>query len=202
MVTDCPARLGSVTTETIILSTTVCPVTEESPVVNTAGGVKVVIPTGGVFSSKEFSSSGGAQPSKEAAPSNGAVPSQNVTLASGASTSSTILFTTMSSTTTLYRTVVMIKSTATVAPYPSGPDSKKPYGTGIPSAGLPKPSSGLPKSSSPSLSLVIEKLSTTSAASGKTATSTPVEFTGAASSSRGGMRVTVAVVIGAVAFLL
>jgi hypothetical protein len=101
------------------------------------------------------------------------------TASAGESTSTT----TIRSTTTNYITVKVIKSTATLVPYPTGSASSgSPFGTG-----------------SPSISLVVQKV--TSTAQGA-ATSAPVTFTGAASSVGGGMGVMVAVMLGAVALMI
>jgi chitinase len=128
-VTNCPAKIGQVTTDTIIDYTTVCPVTATE------------------------------------------------TGASWSETNTYYTWTT-SSTTTQYVTVKVVPSTATLAPYPaSSPASILTLNKGAASGTLPA-----------------VYLTTT--------TATPSQFTGAASSSRGPVAVVLAVVLGAVAFLI
>lgn len=150
-VTNCPAKLGQVTTEIISLYTTVCPVTEATSTPAVPGGVY------------QQSSSAGYST------------------------------TTISSTLTTYRTVKVVKSTATVVPtpkYPTGPAS---------SGGVVGTGTGLP-----SVSLVYSTVGeeATSAAGGVTASSTPSPsaFKGAASKMGGGSMV--AVVLAAIVALI
>jgi chitinase len=112
---------------------------------------------------------------------------------------SDISYTTLKSTTTQYRTVKLIKSTATVYAVPSSVSvkSEAPYPTG------PATSGKVLGTASPSLSVVINKV--TSSAEGVvsyTPTPKPTTFTGGASGVRGGMGMVVAVVMGGLFMIL
>jgi chitinase len=208
-VTDCPARIGSVTTDTIVLYTTVCPVTATE----TNGGVPtstaaastspVEYTTSTVYTTTIYTITSCAPtvtncpaklgqvttdiislyvtvcPVSEAA----ATASPTASPTAIASAENTYSTTTLSSTTTQFVTVKVIQSTATVAPYPvsvtaQGNAQGKALGTGT----------GLP---------VVSLITTTAGAA-----ATPSQFTGAASTSRGPFGVMVAVVLGAVVFMM
>lgn len=126
-VTNCPAKIGQVTTDTIIDYTTVCPVTATET---------------GVSETDTYSTS------------------------------------TTSSTTTVYKTVMVVPTTATVAPYPVSS-----------AASILTLNKGAASGTLPAVYLT-------------TTTAQPSQFTGAASSSRGPVALIMAVVLGAVVFLL
>lgn len=107
--------------------------------------------------------------------------------------------TTVSSTVTQYRTVKVVKSTATVVPTPSAP-----YPTGPASSeGVVGTGAGLPSVSlvfiSPSPSTVAES-GETSAAGGVAATPTPSTFTGAAGKMSSGSMI--AIILAAIVALI
>ncbi|KAL5331921.1 hypothetical protein ACEPPN_001461 [Leptodophora sp. 'Broadleaf-Isolate-01'] len=175
-VTDCPSKLGHVTTEIIKLYTTVCPVTEKSIPVATA------IPS--TYAPVET-------PIETPAYTGVAIPSSSspagVPHFYGYDSSTT----TLSSTTTQYKTIKIVKSTATIMPLP--PTTLAPYLTGPASEGYPL------GTAAPSAVAQV-----TSSAEGVTTTKTPVPVyaTGAASSSRSAVGVMVAGVAGVVAFMM
>ncbi|KAL2065294.1 hypothetical protein VTL71DRAFT_2963 [Oculimacula yallundae] len=164
-VTDCPSKLGHVTTEIIKLYTTVCPVTETAkPTPSTYSPVSPVV--------EQPAFTGKAIPPTYDSDST----------------------TTLSSTTTQYKTIKIVKSTATIVPVPYTTLAPYPTGPAGPGAGYPVGSG----TAAPSAVAV------TSSAEGadKTKTPVPVYATGSASSSRSAVGVMVAVVAGVVAFIL
>lgn len=153
--------------------TTVCPVTEETP----AATPSAYVPSGTPVEN----------PVETPAYTGVAVPSKSYP-AGGEYDSST---TTLSSTTTQYKTIKIVKSTATIVPMP--PTTLAPYPTGPASEGYP---------SGTAAPTAVAQV--TSSAEGVTSTKTPVPIyaTGAASSSRSAVGVMVAVVAGVVALML
>ncbi|CZT52997.1 uncharacterized protein RSE6_14427 [Rhynchosporium secalis] len=165
-VTDCPSKFGHVTTEIIIDYTTICPVTENAKPTPSTHSPAVEKPA----------FIGAAIPLK---------------LVHEHEQPTTVL----SSTTTRYRTIKIVKSTATIipvqyptaVPYPSGPVG---HIVGYPvGSGTAKPTA---------LAQV------TSSAKGAEGTKTPIPVyaTGSASNSRSAIGVIFAVVAGVVAFIL
>lgn len=153
-VTNCPAHLGSITTETIALYTTVCPVTAIEATPTLARLSSAPTATGALR---------------------------------------TISTTTISSTATNYVTVKVVKSTATLVPYPTGSGSEKTkglFGTGVPSLSL------VIKPEASSLAVGVQTSPIASAIPSST------QFTGAASSVRGMGGIMIVVALGAMALLI
>lgn len=210
-VTNCPAKLGSVTTEIISLYTTVCPVANQTP----ASPGSFSAPAG------SKSSAPGSSVPASSAQSSGKPSSLTTHVKQAKTTYVTVAYAT--STATLPSgpqfsasnsgVVSVVPSTMTVvplppttsAPYPTGPSSKKKHqgtGTGLPSVSVvytkvevsPVPVSVVKGQQS--------AVSTPASTPSVKATPVPTQFQGAAGRVGGSFGVVCAIVVGAVALLL
>jgi chitinase len=196
-VTDCPAKIGSVTTDTIVLYTTICPVTatETNGGIPTSTAVASFSPveytTSTVYATTTYTITSCAPTVTNCPAKLGQVTTDIISLyvtvcpvseAEATATpnaENTYSTTTLSSTTTQFVTVKVVQSPAALAPYPiSLTTQAKTLGTGT----------GLP---------VLNLITTTAAG-----VATPSQFEGAASISGSSIGVMIAVILGAVVFIM
>lgn len=222
-VTNCPARLGQVTTEVITLYTTICPVTATE----TAAGVTSTTPisqpsttqytTSTVLATTVYTVTSCAPTVTNCPAKLGQVTTEVITLyttvcpveqavtatftpggvfVASVSSIAANLTTTLSTTTTKYSTVRLVQSTATVYPVPvTTVISSVPYPTG------PASKSQFGTGASSASPVFTKATSSVAGVVTSVQSAVPTQFVGAASSTRG-MGVVMIVVLGTVLGLM